>query len=240
MVLLTSPQSYVEEGIAPDLFMANFSEQQYLELMADEDFPEEIKRYISARALELFERYAVTEDTAELDTGIRWLAEYTANPSPAAAVRNVALAPYYAFRRYLNDLKDKTDARALLESVEDTVSAVPASIDWEKEEQAALADASRMTDNNDFGILNDYYTTYIGTRLARQKDKDAGLSYSVSQEYDDLRILFEVCRRKGLSRYLSTFPSTESGATTPASRASVGGSITATWRQSPKNTALKH
>ena len=33
VVLITSPQSYVEGGIAPDLFMANFSVQGYLELL---------------------------------------------------------------------------------------------------------------------------------------------------------------------------------------------------------------
>ena len=32
VVLITSPQSFVPEGIAPDLFMANFSAQQYLDL----------------------------------------------------------------------------------------------------------------------------------------------------------------------------------------------------------------
>ena len=36
VVLITSPQSYVEGGIAPDLFMANFSVQGYLELLADD------------------------------------------------------------------------------------------------------------------------------------------------------------------------------------------------------------
>ena len=37
VVLITSPQSYVPEGIAPDLFYANFSTQQYLALLRDED-----------------------------------------------------------------------------------------------------------------------------------------------------------------------------------------------------------
>lgn len=35
-VLITAPQSYVEDGIAPDLFMANFSEQQ---MLTDASFP---------------------------------------------------------------------------------------------------------------------------------------------------------------------------------------------------------
>lgn len=55
-----------------------------------------------------------------------------------------------------------------------------------------------MTDNNDYEMLNDYYTTYIGSRLERQKDRDIALDYANSKEYDDLRILFEVCRQKGI------------------------------------------
>ena len=55
-----------------------------------------------------------------------------------------------------------------------------------------------MTTNNDFGMLNDYYTTYIGSRLERQANQDASLDYSVSKEYDDLRLLLEVCRQKGI------------------------------------------
>ena len=49
VVLITSPQSYVENGIAPDMFVANFSEQQYLTLMLDETLPKEVKRYLSGR-----------------------------------------------------------------------------------------------------------------------------------------------------------------------------------------------
>ena len=36
IVLITAPQSYVEGGIAPDLFMANFSGQQALHMLADD------------------------------------------------------------------------------------------------------------------------------------------------------------------------------------------------------------
>ncbi len=61
-------------------------------------------------------------------------------------------------------------------------------------EQAAEA----ATSNNDFGMLNDYYTTNVGQRLDRLKDRDAKLSYAASEEYGDLRLLFEACRQKGI------------------------------------------
>jgi D-alanyl-lipoteichoic acid biosynthesis protein DltD len=197
VVLITSPQSYLPEGIAPDLFMANFSEQQYLELMRADDLSEDVKRYISARVLELFARYEALPNAAGINPAVRMMAENAVTPSAATKARNVALAPYYAFGRQLHGLKDKITARSLLQSMADTpVPPAAPEIDWAAEEAAALAQAALMTANNDFGMLNDYYTTYIGSRLARQAGKDAAVDYSLSQEYDDLRLLFEVCRQK--------------------------------------------
>ena len=56
-VLITAPQSYVEDGIAPDLFMANFSEQQMLSLLSDETLPAEQRQYLARRVAELIEDY---------------------------------------------------------------------------------------------------------------------------------------------------------------------------------------
>ena len=199
VVLITSPQSFVEEGIAPDLFMANFSAQQYLELLEAQDISQEVKLYISARVAELFDRYEAMPDSSKTDPAIRCLAEHNARPRLATSVQNAALSPYYAFERYLLDLKDMVLSRSLLESAEGIPANLKAGeIDWALEEEAALAEAARMTDNNEFAILNDYYTTYIGTRLDRQKNKDKDLDYSLSKEYDDLQILFEICRQKGI------------------------------------------
>ena len=53
-----------------------------------------------------------------------------------------------------------------------------------------------MVTGNEFYMEDGYYNTYVGRRLAQQKDKDAALSYAQSPEYDDLRCLFEICRAK--------------------------------------------
>jgi D-alanine transfer protein len=198
VVLITSPQSYVEDGIAPDMFMANFSEQQYLEMIYSPDISDEVKRYISERVLTLYDRYENMPDAVATDRPVRYLAWSTANPAGAAAVVKPVLAPYYALSRRLYAMKDKVSARALIQSVEEEPLSARGGIDWAAEEEAALTQAGRMSDNNDFGILNDYYTTYIGTRLSRQENRDQDLSYAVSEEYDDLRILFEICRQKGI------------------------------------------
>ena len=199
VVLITSPQSYVEGGIAPDLFMANFSVQGYLELLEDNTLSDEAKTYLSRRVAELMEEYKALPDAAPVDPAIAALAEHTAEPAFLSGIGNAVLSPYYAASRWLYSLKDKASVRGILSQGEDfpAPAELPA-IDWAAEEEAAITEGKAMSSNNSFWMLDDYYTTYIGSRLERQRDRDAGLSYSRSKEYDDLRMLFAVCREKGI------------------------------------------
>lgn len=199
VVLITSPQSYVPEGIAPDLFAANFSPQQYLELVADGTLSEGTKAALSRRVAELLEEYKALPDAAPTDPAIAALAEHTAAPTLWSGVATGVLSPYYAASRWLLDKKDKVTARSILEQGEDypAPGELPA-IDWEAEEQAAVAQGREMSSNNEYWMLNGYYTTYIGSRLERQKDRDKSLSYARSKEYGDLELLFTVCREKGV------------------------------------------
>ena len=199
VVLITSPQSYVPQGIAPDQFMANFSPQQYLELLGADDLSDEVKQAISSRVAELIDAYEALPDSTAVDPALKYLAGHHSDPGLLSSARNMALTPYYGVSRYLYDLRDKTSARTLLLSAGPDAAYVPfpEGIDWESEAAAAGAEARRLATNNDFGMINDYYTTYIGSRLARYENRDADLDYAQSKEYDDLRILFEVCRQKG-------------------------------------------
>lgn len=199
IVLITSPQSFVPEGIAPDLFYANFSYEQYLAALEDEDLSDEVKATLSARVAELLAAYEQTDGTSPVDPAIQALAEHRASPTPLSAVCNVLMTPYYALDRYLLELRNMADSRPVLAAGVDTAAPEEmALIDWQAEEQAAVVQAERMATNNTFGMEDDYYTTYIGSRLERQKDRDAELDYSSSREYEDLRLLFEICNEKGI------------------------------------------
>ena len=199
VVLITSPQSYVLDGIAPDLFAANFSPQQYLSLLEDDTLSSEIKTAISRRVAELLEEYEETPDAAPIDPAIRLLAGFHGSPTFFNQTGKIVLGPYYAMSRGLYRVKDMAASAKLLKSLPDEKDVSPLSeIDWEREETAAVQTAKEMSTNNDFGMLDVYYTTYIGNRLERQKNRDSGLDYSTSKEYDDLRLLFEVCKETGI------------------------------------------
>lgn len=195
IVLITAPQSYVEEGIAPDLFMANFSEQQVLSMLADGTIPENIKQYLSQRVQALIAQYDEETGTA--------LQRYTAAGLLTAAwaegnrVSAALLKPYAAVSSWLLDTKDLVSSRRAMADYADTVQQAR-SVDWDAEERAAQAQAQQMVTNNDYYMQDAYYSTYIGVKLQQQAGKDADLSYAQSPEYDDLRCLLELCAVKEL------------------------------------------
>jgi len=194
IVLITAPQSYVEGGIAPDLFLANYSQRQLLNILSDGAVPDELKRYLAGRVQSLFSEYAASSG-ANPET-------YTAGDVLSRAWAQDAprwyLAPYTALARYLLAAKDLAAARPLMVSGSGDGEQSGICFDWEEEERLALAQAEEMVTNNDFYMQDGYYSTYIGAKLNRLADRDAELSYDSSPEYGDLRCLLELCRLRGI------------------------------------------
>lgn len=196
VVLITAPQSYVEGGIAPDLFMANFSGQQALRMLADDTIPDEIKQYLSSRVQQLMAQYGAEYGAApEAYTAAGLLTKAVAAEN---ALTQAFLRPYAAVSRWLLDTRDAATAAGIMRAYSDVKAAVPQEIDWDAELEAALSQAQQMATNNDFFMLDGYYSTYIGRKLSQLEGRDADLSYAVSPEYDDLRCLLELCRAKEL------------------------------------------
>lgn len=193
-VLITAPQSYVEDGIAPDLFMANFSEQQMLTLLSDKTIPAGQRQYLARRVAELIEAYNAQYGASLQQTTAAGLLTRAAAKEQTAL--EALLTPYAAISEWLLDTRDLAVSHRVIAEAPEAQTVKSAQIDWAAEEQAALAQAADMTAGNDFYMEDDYYNTYIGRRLSRQAGKDAAVSYDVSPEYDDLRCLFEICRAK--------------------------------------------
>lgn len=203
IVLITAPQSYVPEGIASDLFMANYSQQQLLDILLDDTIPEDLRTYLAQRVQALFDQY-------EADTGLRPQDGTAGDLLSAAWAEGRPTAPYVPYAllaKELLDTKDLADARACISETEpltrpDGAPETPEGtldFDYDAWEAAAMAQASEMVTNNDFTMQDSYYATYIGAKLAQQAGQDAGLSYAQSPEYDDLRCLLDLCQLRNLS-----------------------------------------
>ena len=198
IVLITAPQSYVEGGIAPDLFLANFSEQQMLTLLADDDIPEDTRQYLAGRVQRLILQYNAQNGTGlQTHTAAGLLSK--AWTGDDGALKTV-LSPYAAISKWLLDTKDMAvSARLIRRSEASSAEVGNYPIDWAQEEEAALAQGRLQAANNDFYMLDSYYQTYVGHRLSQMEGRDADVSYDVSPEYDDLRCLFDICKAKHIS-----------------------------------------
>ena len=201
VVLITSPQSYVKEGITTDMFLANFSKQHFLTIMGDKTVSESVKARLSLRTEELLEEYkAEFGSYGGYEDVLLYTRLYNSGNFAAKAALTL-LKPGYALQNYLLGLRDLADAAALIRGEGDTAGNANGNksvIDWAAEQVAATEAAKPMTDNNDFGMLKDYYNRYIGSKLKLQEGKEKNLSYSESEEYDDLRLLLDVCKEKEL------------------------------------------
>ena len=104
IVLITAPQSYVEGGIAPDLFLANFSEQQLLALLGDEEIPESMRQYVTSRVQSLIAQYNAQNGTnLQTHTAAGLLSKAWVGDDSAL---KTVLAPYAAISKWLLDTKD--------------------------------------------------------------------------------------------------------------------------------------
>ena len=197
IVLITAPQSYVEGGIAPDLFLANFSEQQMLTLLQDDTIPAGTRQYLAARVQALIAQYNAQNGTnLQTHTAAGLLSKAWADGNGA---EKALLAPYGWISKWLLDTKDlAVSARLIRAGAYGTGSEKPGEIDWAAEEQAALQQAREQSTNNEFYMLDSYYQTYVGHRLSQMEGRDAAVSYDASPEYEDLRCLFDICKAKNI------------------------------------------
>lgn len=200
VVLITSPQSYVEGGITPDMFFANFSKQQYITIMYDNSVSDSIKTRLSNRVLDMLERYDSQFGTLQGYDDIRLLVKIGSNEGIINNAGKIASAPYYLFAKLLADNKDMVKSAQLINNCKTTVTESETEIDfdWEKQQEIAVGIAKKESDNNDFGMRNSDYKKNVGNKLERFKDKDKNLSYENSVEYDDLILLLDICKEKGI------------------------------------------
>lgn len=195
VVLISSPQHFIPGGIEPDMFAANFSELQYFELLSNTELSDDIKQRISQRVSECFARYDSEQGELEGFETSRLAAELVTQKSPLYTL----LRPYFETCRYLYAVKDDyTAAKVMENTAEISIEGIYNGFNWAEYKDAMTELGAEESDNNNFGILNDYFDTNIGKKLDRMAGKDDDLSYSESVEYDDLVLLMDVCRELGL------------------------------------------
>ena len=206
VVLITSPQSYVEGGITPDMFFANFSKQQFITIMYDNSLSLDIKVRFAQRTCEMFERYDKKFGKLSGYDDIRILAKAVANNNFGGDAIKALTAPYFSFGKYLLNNKDMIKSAELIKQTPQITKTQQEAIDYALEEKKAVEIAKTQTTSNDFGMRDSDYKKNVGNKLSHFENKDKNLSYDESVEYDDLRLLLDICELKGINAMFVSVP----------------------------------
>ncbi len=199
VVLITSPQSFVEGGITPDMFFANFSKQQYISIMYDSSVSDDIKKRLSLRVCEMYSRYDEQFGRLSGHDDIRILASAGAKDGFVGTALKTVTTPYFLFEQVMLNSRDMIKSAELINGcAAQKDSNLSDNINWQEEEKNAEETAKKETTNNDFGMRNSDYKKNVGNKLSKFENRDKDLSYENSVEYDDLQLLLDICVEKGI------------------------------------------
>ena len=79
-------------------------------------------------------------------------------------------------------------------------------IDFKDLMKKAEKQGSLECTNNDFGVYDQYFDTYIRSVLDEKKNSEASMSYSVSDEYYDLKLFLDVAKELDVEVMLISMP----------------------------------
>lgn len=197
VVLNLSPQWFTQEGVNPDAFSSRFSPRMLNAFMENNKISNELKQKVLERCEELFSSYP---------DGLEMLSRYEDELN--GGIHN----PIDKIKFWITDKIDKMKAeRDLIEILPEYKLGTESFINFDEIDfDALLAESTIQGEtectNNDFYIYNDYFDTYIKPSLEEYKDSYATMSYSVSPEYDDLKLFLDVCKELDLEVMLINTP----------------------------------
>ncbi|MGN0351061.1 MAG: D-alanyl-lipoteichoic acid biosynthesis protein DltD [Roseburia sp.] len=198
VVLIVSPQWFREGELTSDAFCSRFEEANFVEFLQNDDISKTTKIEVSDRINELLASDPVTLERVEKYEDM--YLDHTVNP-----VTYVEMSTYSVFRNAKTrfELVDEFDSLPPL----DTTNYVCADeIDFDLLLSQALEVGAESCTNNEFGVDNDYYDTYIKGNLRAKKDSNVGITYASSSEYGDFRLFLDVCKETGIEPLIISVP----------------------------------
>jgi len=210
VVFVLSPQWFLKAGIDENAFEANSSELQVYGFLFNKDISLTTKQEFSKRII------SITYEKANKHFAI--MREYCSLYSKKDLVntsKRYLMTPYYWIRFELLTLKDDMKSIKYLNS-NPNPNPNPTfakynkpqhtNINWNAELKKASSIAKPMSNNNKFGMVNKEYNHAIKGNLKRIKGSMENDSYKVSPEYEDFKLLLDVCKEEGIKPLVLNIP----------------------------------
>lgn len=188
------------DGIEASDYAANFSEYQFYKIFNDKNISHENKLYYAKRNNELLRgqnEYREEQIYSQLYIQDNLLS------NTALTI----LKPYYKFKEYLLEMKDKTHTTNLLKQQKDnTESEVVKDIDWDKAYAEAVKQGMAAATNNPLNVEDSYYDTYLRDRYDSLENSLGDVDLLASKELEDYEYFLKIAKDKGVKPLIILMP----------------------------------
>lgn len=205
VVFILSPQWFVKGGTTENTLEARTSEFQVDEFLLNPEIPMSEKQYVANRILNISKK----KPNKDFES-MRNFCKLYSNNNMSTKILKVLAMPYYWSRYELLSIKEEMMSyKVLINNKRNTIIGYKfpskANFDWESELDKAVQNA-RMHSTNEFAIADNSLKYMTKGNLAKFKDSMKNKSYDVSPEYNDFKLLLNVCKKEGIKPLIVSVP----------------------------------
>ncbi|MBU3127263.1 D-alanyl-lipoteichoic acid biosynthesis protein DltD [Clostridium tagluense] len=204
VVFVLSPQWFTKAGIDENTFEANSSELQAYGFLFNNDINLSTKEEFAKRVI------SITSKKPNRDfQRMRTYCSLYSNKDLLSITKRYLMTPYFWIKYELLTLKDDINSNKYLKLNTEIVKYQQpqhTNINWNEELKKAVETAKPKSNNNKFGMENHIYNSRIKGTFEKQKGSMKKDTYKVSPEYEDFKLLLDVCREEGIKPLILNIP----------------------------------
>ena len=204
IVFILSPQWFIKKGINENTFEANSSELQVYGFL--------FNKHISLTTKQAFSKRIVLISGKKPNKHFSLMWEYCSlysNKGLVSTSKRYLLTPYYWLRYELLTLKDDINSNNYLKlnpKLTKYLKPHHTTINWNAELERASKIAKPTSNNNRFGMDNKVYD-HVFKKIPKSIRMSPNNNLNkVSPEYEDFKLLLDVCRDEGIKPLFLNIP----------------------------------
>ncbi len=186
-VLILAPQWFRKSGVRPEAFASRFSEENYLDMLQNEELSAETRLRIIERTHKLLKDTDPTMEERLTGYEKQYLDEDLNPVKSTPTLREKFVREKNRTNIYLRLAVHDLRRSRKWEEQTDTP-------DFEALRVQAAEDGEKSAGGNEFYVKQSYYDHYIVHVMDEEKDAGIRTGYSVSPEYEDFRTFLMTCR----------------------------------------------
>ncbi|MBB6713486.1 D-alanyl-lipoteichoic acid biosynthesis protein DltD [Clostridium gasigenes] len=198
-IIVSAQWFQYEEGTGRDSFTPNFSEQQFYKIFNNDKISKESKIYYAER---------ISEILKQGDTFVeeRIYANLYSKDNILSKIALSLLSPYYEFKEYMLDTKDKVQTIKVFETLNNKKDTNIKVINWEEEYEKAEIEGTSKVTNNYMNVEDSYYDKYLRARYDELNGYWENVDLLKSKEVQDYELFLNISSELGVKPLIILAP----------------------------------